>query len=282
MLARRADVRMVSLSPALTSEARLCAAVGSQLPADPPKLQSTVSQLPSIEAVRRLLSGGHRHRSWAAALAAARHTWAELRRRWQLSEPFDDSALPLPGGGGGRCRRCQPVWPAARANTLPPARPVSAATATGPPAPRTDDQFACSRSCAQRAVVLSAVVAGAACFKTGSAAFAPAPARNAFSSPAIDRTLRTFSMMETGKCTLRPLQLLHDARELQPCCPPPPRPLATSTERFAPRAAHPLYPLRARSCTVRRNQGVCLGSDEGHGQRARGQHVGVRQGPWWP
>ena len=94
---------MVSLSPALTSEARLCAAVGSQLPADPPKLQSTVSQLPSIEAVRRLLSGGHRHRSWAAALAAARHTWAELRRRWQLSEPFYESALPLPGGGGGRC-----------------------------------------------------------------------------------------------------------------------------------------------------------------------------------
>ena len=195
---------MVSLSPALTSEARLCAAVGSQLPADPPKLQSTVSLLPSIEAVRRLLSGGHRHRSWAAALAAARHTWAELRRRWQLSEPFDDSALPLPGGGGGRCRRCQPVWPATRANTLPPARPVSAATATGPPAPRTDDQFACSRSCAQRAVVLSAVVAGAACFKTGSAAFAPAPARNALSSPAIDRTLRTVSMIETGKRTRPP------------------------------------------------------------------------------
>jgi hypothetical protein len=99
--------------------------------------------------------------------------------------------------------------------TLPPACPVPAATATGPPVPRTDAQFACSRSCAQRAVVLSAVVAGAACFQTGSAAFAPASAaRNAFSSPVIDRTLRTVSMMETGKRTRRPLQLLRDAREL--------------------------------------------------------------------
>jgi len=81
--------------------------------------------------------------------------------------------------------------------------------------PRTDAQFACSRSYAQRAVVLSAVVAGAACFQTGSAAFAPASAaRNAFSSPVIDRTLRTVSMMETGKRTRRPLQLLRDAREL--------------------------------------------------------------------
>eukprot|EP00900_Chrysochromulina_parva_P016789 jgi/Chrpa1/25110/Chrysochromulina_OHIO_Genome00025571-RA len=54
-----------------------------------------------------------------------------------------------------------------------------------------------------RAVVLYAVVAGAACFQTGSAAFAPDSARNAFSSPAIDRTLRTVSMMETGKCEIK-------------------------------------------------------------------------------
>ena len=73
-------------------------------------------------------------------------------------------------------------------------------------------QFIYSRSCAQRAVVLSAVVAGFACFQTGSAAFAPASARNAFSSPVIDRTLRTVSMMETGKRTRRPLQLLRAAR----------------------------------------------------------------------
>ena len=77
-------------------------------------------------------------------------------------------------------------------------------------------QFACSRSCAQRAVVLSAVVAGFACFQTGSAAFAPASAGNVFSSPVTDRTLRTISMMETGTRSRRPLQLLHDARELQP------------------------------------------------------------------
>ena len=193
--------------PLPCSQARICAAFGSQLPADPgePKIRSTANnrsrQAPTDASTR----------SWAAALAAARHTWAELRRRWQLSEPFTNRHTHLLAAVAVAAADASPCGPqlAPHASAC---MPVPAANATGPPVPRTDAQFACSRSCAQRAVVLSAVVAGASCFQTGSAAFAPASARNAFSSPVIDRTLRTVSMMETGKRTRRPLQLLRAAR----------------------------------------------------------------------
>ena len=195
--------------PLPCSQPRLCVAFGTQLPADPgePKIRSTAFNR-SRQAATDASTG-----SWAAALAAARHTWAELRCRLQLSEPFMNQHTHLLAAVVVAEADASPCGPQLALHASA-ACPVPAATATGPPVPRTDAQFACSRSCAQRAVVLSAVVAGAACFQTGSAAFAPASARNAFSSPVIDRTLRTVSMMETGKRTRRPLQLLRDAREL--------------------------------------------------------------------
>jgi hypothetical protein len=70
--------------PLPCSQPRLCVAFGSQLPADPgePKIRSTAFNR-SRQAATDASTG-----SWAAALAAARHTWAEWRCRLQLSEPF--------------------------------------------------------------------------------------------------------------------------------------------------------------------------------------------------
>ena len=70
--------------PLPCSQPRLCVAFGSQLPADPgePKIRSTAFNR-SRQAATDVSTG-----SWAAALAAARHTWAEWRCRLQLSEPF--------------------------------------------------------------------------------------------------------------------------------------------------------------------------------------------------
>ena len=73
---------MVSLSPALRRAYARRLALSCLLIRVNPKF----GQLPSI--VSRQAATDASTGSWAAALAAARHTWAELRCRLQLSEPF--------------------------------------------------------------------------------------------------------------------------------------------------------------------------------------------------